>query len=65
MHTRADDALADNGHYGEEVLNASWLPLEVLTPEMHPVQRTACGRGQTMQATDLDALMHRLYLAQE
>jgi hypothetical protein len=60
--------ISDEERYGDEVLNASWLPQEVLRPERDDDAReagmSASGRGGAA-VSDPDSFMQRLYSAQE
>ena len=47
--------------YGDEVLNASWLPSEVL----HGSQDLAAHHNAQNTIDDPDEFLHRLYLSQE
>ena len=49
--------------YGDEVLNASWLPQPALALGLQPVSESAPARG--MLLTDIDSFMSRLYSSQE
>lgn len=56
-----------NDRYGDEVLNANWLP-EILLPvpprSVHGLQRRPAGTPQAAEA-DVDEFMRRLYRVQE
>jgi hypothetical protein len=58
--------LSDSERYGEEVLNANWLPQPELALGLQTVSETREVRSRPVQAlTDIDGFMSRLYSAQE
>jgi hypothetical protein len=65
MATKNHEAATGEDRYGDEVLNASWLPQEVLGA--NPGSRSEdISEVSTRQAdTDPDEFLRRLYSAQE
>jgi hypothetical protein len=63
------DHITDDERYGDEVLNASWLPQEVLRPELDDenARNTSVSASDSGAAAvnDPDSFMQRLYWAQE
>jgi len=59
--------LSDAERYGEEVLNANWLPQPALALGLQTVSENAAPQpARTASApTDIDGYMSRLYSAQE
>lgn len=64
MDMTTAERVSDEELYGEEVLNASWLPRAVLELGLQEVTHDA-GRPQADSIGDPDAFIRRLYLAQE
>jgi len=58
--------LSDAERYGEEVLNANWLPQVALALGLQTVSETS-GKARTPvpALTDIEGFMSRLYSAQE
>lgn len=62
MDITTNEDFDDTDRYGDEVLNANWLP-----PELG-LQVVTSGHGRTLPSaapTDIDGFMSRLYSAQE
>jgi hypothetical protein len=59
--------LSDAERYGEEVLNANWLPQPALALGLQTVSESVASQpARTASAlTDIDDFMSRLYSAQE
>ncbi|MGC3962260.1 MAG: hypothetical protein QM803_02760 [Rhodocyclaceae bacterium] len=65
MDMATTERLTDVERYGEEVLNASWLPQEVLRPEQDSTFRANVPVIDATAVADPDSFLRRLYLAQE
>jgi hypothetical protein len=57
--------LTDAERYGEEVLNANWLPQAALALGLQTVSETRVAAKSAPAPTDIDGFMSRLYSAQE
>ncbi|MDB5801682.1 MAG: hypothetical protein JWL63_2621 [Rhodocyclales bacterium] len=55
----------DTERYGEEVLNANWLPQPALALGLQSVCASEASAPRTMLLTDIDSFMSRLYSSQE
>ncbi len=63
MDMSTGDRLDELGEYGDEVLNANWLPRPELQLEMQsvPAQRPE----HRDPPSDIEGFLHRMYLSQE
>jgi len=61
------EGLSEMERYGDEVLNASWLPQTALMFAAEAEDKFAHSSEHVQAATgeELDALLHRIYLTQE
>lgn len=62
--THLSDTERETERYGEEVLNANWLPQPALALGLQPVSVESPATRSSL-LTDIDAFMSRLYSAQE
>lgn len=63
MDMTTAERISDIERYGEEVLNASWLPQAMLQPGLQEAHETP--HWSQASISDPDAFMRRLYQAQE
>lgn len=63
MDMTTAERINDVDRYGDEVLNANWLPEAVLQPSLHEVHATP--HWSLASISDPDAFMRLLYQAQE
>ena len=65
MDMTTGQILNDADRYGDEVLNANWLPQIAASLGLQPVTSTASRKVPDAGLTDIDGFMSRLYRAQE
>lgn len=63
MDMTSGTRLTDAARYGDEVLNANWLPQPALALGLQPVSESTTPVRALL--TDIDAFMSRLYSSQE
>lgn len=63
MDMSTGDRLDELGEYGDEVLNANWLPRPELQLEMQSVPAQRPERRDP--PSDIEGFLHRMYLSQE
>ncbi|GAB4061162.1 hypothetical protein [Uliginosibacterium sediminicola] len=63
MNMMTGEQLSDMERYGEEVLNANWLPQQVLSVGLQLVSSAVRATPPALQ--DIDDFMSRLYRSQE
>lgn len=66
MDMTSGTRLSDAERYGEEVLNASWLPQPAAALGLQTVSESVAATARPQYApTDIDGFMSRLYCSQE
>ena len=65
MDMTTGEALSEFERYGDEVLNANWLPQPMLQAGLQSVATAARATGSAAMLADPDSFLKRLYLSQE
>jgi hypothetical protein len=65
MDMTSGAGLSETDRYGEEVLNANWLPQPALALGLQTVSATPRRGAPQAMLTDIDGFMSRLYSSQE